>query len=128
MVSLDLVEILHAEVGWAGAPGGLLHHHPLGDTGSKENSCLSPLNLLARRVLGAQQGPPGGQQQAPHTPKPRLTCKTRVLGGREEVGTSLPPRQGAPDPGRVPQSGRTCMRPTTAWWALHMLASDELST
>lgn len=94
MVGLDLVEILHAEVGRAGAPGGLLYHHPLGDTGSKETSCLaggkrvSPLNLLARRVLGAHQGPPEGQQQASY---PWLTRKTRALGDREEMGTGLQP-------------------------------------
>lgn len=39
VVGLDLVEVLHAEVRWAGVPGGLFHDHPLG---GQRTGCWRP--------------------------------------------------------------------------------------
>lgn len=57
VVDMDLAEILHTEVRWAGALGSLLHNHPLG--------------------AGADKGQVAGEDAPPHLePVPRApgTC------------------------------------------------------
>lgn len=71
MVDVNLAEILHTEVGWAGALGGLLHNHPLGAgaRGTKDRwleTMLPPRHLeLVLRAPGTC--PPA---QCPHLQGP----------------------------------------------------------